>query len=142
MNWVYFHLFMDCWLCSSIICCLVIYPNIFILFLLYITSDSHLFIACVFQCQNQPNPPRPSRTPPKAQCPPASALLPPHPPVLVLPEFPHKFLLVVGTMQSSGLLWPTDSPPPHLEARPPNSSDTCPERFHQDFAASKTTKCY
>lgn len=98
---------------------------------------------CVFQCQIQPSPPVPSRSPPQAQCPPALALLPPHPPVLVQPGFLHKFLLVAGTMQSSGLLWPTDSPPPPpLAARPPNSSDTCPERFHQDFAASRTIKCY
>lgn len=109
---------------------------------MHLQSDgfSHL---CLCQCQNQPSPPVPSHLSPQAQCPPALALLPPHPPVLVQLGVLPKFLLVVGTMQSSGLLWPTDSPPPHpLEVRPPSSSDTCLARFHQDFAASRTTKCY
>lgn len=100
--------------------------------------------SCLFQCQNQPSPPVPSHSPPQAQCPPALALSPPRPPVLVQPGFLPKFLLVAGTMQSSGLLWPTDSPPPPpLEVRPrSSSSDTCLERFRRDFAASRTTKCY
>lgn len=112
------------------------------------SSISHLYpfiylFLFFLQCQNQPSPLAPSHSPPLTPCPPALAQSPLHPPVPEQVGALPKSFLVAGTMQSSGLLWPTDSPPPlPLEAKPPSSSDTCLEKFHQGFAASRTIKCY